>query len=77
MSCPNGRKIWLIDTHGPTAVVILVFLSESDRLRVGTNVINNFLATSGESMFFYGSCGGRQVISYCTVFVLRRMAGSV
>lgn len=77
MSCCNGRKIWLLETSGPTAVVILLFLSENDRLFVGTSVVHNSLATPGESMFFYSSHGGTQVLMYGIVFALRRTNGSI
>lgn len=77
MSCRNGRKIWLLNTCGPTAVVILLFLSENDRLSVGTSVVNNSLATPGESMFFYSSDRGAQVLVYGIVFALRRTNGSI
>ena len=77
MPCRHGREILLIDAHGPVAVVILVFLSEKDRMHMGTIVINNSLATPGESMFFSELHQGAQVITYGTVFVLRRTSGSI
>ena len=77
MSCRNGRKIWLLNARGQTTVVILLFLSENDRLSVGTSVVNNSLATPGESMFFYSSCDRVQVLMYGIVFALRRTSGSI
>jgi hypothetical protein len=77
MSCCNGRKILLLDVRGSYPVMILVFLSEKDRLLVGTSVINNSLAVPGESMIFSESCEGPHGFTYGTVFALRRTNGSI